>query len=155
MEQFESALSDLVGSVWEQTLGLPILEATDTHPAGLIRTVEGHVHVFGTFQGTVVLSCSVPAATQAATRMFATDDGETTLTPPDLRDTVGELTNIIAGSIKAAAFDDGCQLSLPIVVDGTDYSVKLRGAHVAVRRAFESGGEPIIVTVFRADEPPS
>ena len=63
-------------------------------------------------------------------------------------DAVGELANMVGGSLKGLV-PGPSRLSLPTVVDGSDYSTKIPGAKQVVQAALSAAGEPLIVTVLR------
>lgn len=145
MEDMDRYVTELSAAVWEQTLGLSLDPAgADPSPHG--RTVEGHVHISGRWNGTLVCQCSIGAARRAAHVMFG--HGEEHGSTQEVQDAVGELTNMIGGNLKALMSDDGCFLSLPIVIEGSDYSVRVSGARVIARQAFTSDDEPVVVTLL-------
>lgn len=145
MQDMDRYVSELSAAVWEQTLGLP-LNPTGQVPEVHGRTVEGHVHISGQWTGTVVFQCSVAAAQQAAHVMFGHGSAHESL--QDVQDAVGELTNMIGGNLKALLSDDGCFLSLPMVIEGSDYTVRMSGARVLSRQTFVWEREPVVVTLL-------
>lgn len=145
MQEMDRYVSELSSAVWEQTLGLP-LDAADVAPQSHGRTVEGHVHISGQWTGTLVFQCSIGAAREAAHVMFGPGDEHDS--SQDVQDAVGELTNMIGGNLKALLSDDGCFLSLPMVIEGSDYTVRMSGARVVTRQVFRAGTEPVVVTLL-------
>lgn len=141
----DQCLAELSEAVWSQTLGLS-LEPVGAPPTNTGRTLEGHVHISGKWQGTIVVQCSLAAARDAAQIMFSSQ--EPAESSQDVQDAVGELVNMIGGNIKSLMSEDGCYLSLPIVIEGGDYTVRMAGARVISRRAFVSGQEPVVVTLL-------
>ena len=69
------------------------------------------------------------------------------VTQEELQDAVGELANMIGGSLKGLV-PGPLRLPLPTVVDGIDYSTKIPGAKQMVRASLSSGSEPLMVTVL-------
>jgi chemotaxis protein CheX len=65
----------------------------------------------------------------------------------DVRDVPGELANMIGGNMKSI-LGQGIQLSMPSVVDGGDYSVRVCGVAVRRQLAFESTEGFFWVTVL-------
>ena len=55
----------------------------------------------------------------------------------DVRDTLGELANMIAGNLKAL-LPFGVAISMPSVVEGSDYSLRICGGNQASRLTFSS-----------------
>lgn len=146
MEEMDRYVTELSTAVWEQTLGLPLLPIDNPPLHEGDPTVEGHIHITGEWTGTVVFQCSRTAAQRAAHVMFG--DQEDTGTKRDVQDAVGELTNMIGGNLKSLMSTDGCYLSLPTVIEGSDYSVRMHGTRVVARQAFESDDEPVVVTLL-------
>ncbi len=148
MMSLDECLTEVGENIWSQTLGVSLtpLAAANTNTAGTM--IQGQVQVTGQWQGTLVLQCSEGAARRAASVMFARDEAE--LTQEDVHDTVGELVNMIGGTVKSMVAEDGCFLSLPIVIEGSSFSVHALNTKVIARQAFDDAGEPIIVTVLEA-----
>ena len=59
--------------------------------------------------------------------MFDASNGNVTVR--DIRDTLAELTHIAGGNIKAL-LPPPCYLSLPVVVDGQEYVLRMPGSKV-------------------------
>lgn len=148
MEGLERSVAELAESVWEQTIGVALVPVPAGEPVAEGRTIEGHVHVSGQWRGTLVLQCSFAAAEAATRQMFSL--GESVPTLGDVQDAIGELTNMVGGNVKALMSEDGCFLSLPVVVEGRDFSVHVSGARVMTRHAFTSEGASVVVTLLEA-----
>lgn len=146
MEDMERYVTELSEAVWSQTLGLPLQVSPVVPMASADGTVEGHVHISGRWTGTLVFQCSRTAARRAAQVMFGPESRDGRL--QDDQDAVGELTNMIGGNLKALFSEDGCFLSLPTVIEGTNYHVRMSGAQVLARQTFESDSEPVVVTLL-------
>jgi chemotaxis protein CheX len=140
------AIEELTMAVWMQTLELPLLPSTATPPAGAAHTIQAYVHVSGAWRGTIVVQCPMSLARVATQRMFRLDG-----VPPleDVQDAIGELTNMIGGSVKALIAGENCFLSLPVVVEGHDYRVRVGGgAQVLTQHLMRCEDEPLLVTVL-------
>jgi chemotaxis protein CheX len=149
VEMLNEALGPLGESVWEQTFGLPLVPCEGDAPTGAM--IQGQVHVTGRWQGTLVVQCSPAAARRAAAIMFDRPGDE--LSGEDVCDVVGEVANIFGGNVKGLMAESGCRLSMPLVVIGSGMAIHAPNARIVARQAFESEGEPVIVTVFEAIEP--
>jgi chemotaxis protein CheX len=147
MTSIDACLTEVGESIWSQTLGVSLTPQPDTD-MGELAMIEGQVQVTGGWRGTLVLQCSVGAARRAAGVMFNRHESE--LTPEDVRDTVGELANMIGGTVKSMVAADGCFLSLPIVIEGSDFNVRALNTKIIARQAFDDAGEPVVVTVLEA-----
>ncbi len=145
-------LAEILATIWETQLDLRLGDLSEA-PPGSRETTEGPgpamtgiVHLIGDFNGAVHLKCGRVAVRTAAARMFG--QPEDTLDDADLRDALGELTNMAAGNIKVLL---PCmeRLSLPTVVDGDDYGIVQLESEVVIRLDTSSGGSPVTITVYR------
>lgn len=55
--------------------------------------------------------------------------GSIKLNRDDVRDSLGEIVNMIAGNFKAL-LPDGAAISMPSVVEGSDYTLRVRGGRI-------------------------
>lgn len=147
MDTRTQEICGLSQSVWMQMLGLDLKPCPATAPSASPGSlVEGHVHISGQWRGVLVLQCTAAAAETAAQKIFGL--GDAAPSADDVRDALGELTNMIGGNTKALLSDEGCFLSLPVVVQGRDYAVHIPGAHVVARQEFMSERQFVAVTLF-------
>jgi chemotaxis protein CheX len=148
VDTLSETIAELCEAVWTQTLELPLVHTAEADEQMSGTSLQGHVHITGPWRGTVVLQCSPAFASLAAQRLFGV--GAEPPSQDDIRDTIGELTNIIGGNLKAVLSSNGCQLSLPTVVEGQAFSVSVPGTRTLARDAFVCNGTPIVVTVLEA-----
>lgn len=100
-------------------------------PAGQVTAA---VYFAGPWKGAALIECGLDLAIQFANHLMpgcnpsSFDD--------DVRDCMGELANMIGGNLKAL-LPDGVQLSMPSVVNGSNYSVRMCGQHSFLRLAFD------------------
>ena len=80
---------------------------------------------------------------------LAPNDAPSDIVDDDVRDVLGELANMIGGNMKSV-LGAGIRLSMPTVVDGSDASLRVCGAQVRERLAFQSAVGPFWVTVLAA-----
>ncbi|MCC7126237.1 MAG: chemotaxis protein CheX [Acidobacteria bacterium] len=130
--------------VWQTALGIDLdpVETTEPPPAG--PTLEGVVAITGDWLGAVVVQVPLALADRAARAMFALEDQAAS--PADMRDAIGEITNMTGGNIKGL-LDGTCRLGLPTVVDGSAYHLSIPSAQVVARAVFQHGGDQAVVTV--------
>lgn len=145
MQDIERHVVEFSGAVWEQAVGVPLTPIA-TPPAAGGNTFQGHVHIMGTWTGTVVLQCSEAAARRAAQAFFGDATPEDELR--DMQDAVCELTNMIGGNLKAIVAEQGCTLSIPTVVAGDNYSVRIPLTRTVVRQPFAADDQLVVVTVL-------
>ncbi len=139
-----SELAQIVESVFGTMLGLEAAESGTPWFPGVDRLTSA-VHLAGDWNGAVLVECSRSQACRFAGRFLSMD-------PPGavddvVRDVLGELANMIGGNLKCV-LTRGIRLSMPSVVDGSDYSLRVCGAEVRERLAFECAEGPFWVTVL-------
>ena len=147
-----SDVNELVDMIWSSTLGLHVepLDQADRSD-WVLPPVEAHVHIAGSWRGAVVLHTSQPLATLVAQRMF--DLGAATPTADEIQDAFGEIANMTGGNIKGLLSEGDAYLSLPLVVSGKDYSIRVPRSREVVRAEFLCEGQPLVVTVLQGEAP--
>src|SRR5579871_3440979 len=114
------------------------------------ETLDGIVSITGAWHGAVVVRISRRLAADVARTLLSLGDEEPTST--DLQDAVGELTNTTGGNIKGL-MDGFCHLSLPTVVEGVDYRLRVPSASVVSECGFLCNDEPMVVRLIAAGAP--
>jgi chemotaxis protein CheX len=146
VEIVPTELAQIVESVFETMLSLEAFEGGPPWFPGGDRLTAA-VHLAGDWNGAVLIECDRRQACQFAARFLG-------LALPEcvddvVRDVLGELINMIGGNIKSV-LTRGIQLSMPMVVDGSDYCLRICGANVRERLAFRCTEGPFWVTVMRS-----
>ena len=144
MKASSEQVRSVVHAVWSTQLGLEIQNADGPAENPIAETLTAAIHITGDDRGGIRLECSRPLVRRAAAIMFSVPENE--LTPEDERDVIGELTNVIAGNIKALIPGEN-SLSLPTIVEGTDYQVSTTDVKDSEDHHFSLDGEPMVVTV--------
>jgi len=103
------------------------------------------VYLEGEWNGAVSLECNQAQACQFAGRFLSTDPPEAV--DDDVRDALGELVNMIGGNIKSIMAKD-IRLSMPSVIDGHDYGLRICGSHTRDVNSFQFFGGTFSVTVL-------
>lgn len=99
------------------------------------RSVTAAIYFAGPWKGAAMLECSREAAF-LFTRILG-DGPEPYDVDEAVRDVLGELANTVGGNLKAI-LPKGVSLSMPIVVEGTDYVIWFSGGNIVSRMAFAS-----------------
>jgi len=139
-----SEVAQIVESVFDTMMGLELSEAgTPWCPSG--ERLTAVVHWIGAWNGAVLLECDRGLACRLAGRFLGME-------PPDtvdevVRDVFGELANMIGGNMKCV-LTPGIHLSMPSVLDGGDYSLRIYGAEVCGRIAFQCVDSLFWVTIL-------
>lgn len=143
LSPYRDSLAGLVTSVFETLLNLPVRERLETPPA-LPNSFSGAIYYAGAWQGAFLVECSHEQAFDWAARLMS-------LQPPislaDAKDSLGELTNVIAGNLKAL-LPPGVALSLPSVVQGNDYSLSIHGRQLSEVLDLEDALGPFRITLL-------
>jgi chemotaxis protein CheX len=139
-----SELAQIVGSVFATMLSLDVSESETPWFAGKDRLTSA-VHLAGDWNGAVLLECDQRQACRFAGRFLSMD-------PPDsvddvVRDVLGELANMIGGNLKCV-LTRGIRISMPSVVDGSEYSLRVCGAELRERLSFQCAEGPFWIMVL-------
>ncbi len=139
-----SELTQIVESVFAAMLSMEVVECGEPwYPGGDRLTAA--VHLAGEWDGVVLLECNRGQACRFAARFLST---ETPVAVDDVvRDVLGEMANMIGGNLKCI-LRRGIRLSMPSVVDGTHYSVRVCGSRLCEQLAFRCDDVPFWVTVL-------
>jgi len=144
VEVVPSELAQIVDSVFQTMLNLEVEGGrTPWFPDGDRLTAA--VHLAGDWNGAVLVECDRGQARRFAGRYLSLD-------PPDtvndvVRDVLGELANMVGGNLKCV-LAQGIQLSMPSVVDGSDYSLRVCRAEVIERLPFQCAEGEFWITVL-------
>ena len=143
----EEEILQIVQSIWMSILDLEIRldsSADGRLREGTGRSLTGCVQLTGDFEGAALLDCTGELARRVAAVMF--EEQPDALSIAEVQDALGELTNMVAGNIKPL-LSGSSRLSLPSVVEGSDYSVIVPGSRALLQVGFECEGEPLMVTL--------
>jgi len=125
VEVAPARLNEIAEKVWAMVLGLELLPSK-CDPARTDAFVLGRVTITGTWHGAVTLGCSPLVARHAAAAMFGKRPNEAE--PDEIRDALGELTNMVGGNFKTLLEGD-CRLSMPDVKDAVCFQDVLPAEH--------------------------
>lgn len=146
MTDAEQDIVEIAQSIWETLFSAPLTSV----PAGVALpdadVMTGCIHIDGAWNGAVMLQLPQALAEQLSAELFQ-QEGPTT--SEELDDTVGELTNMLAGNIKAL-LPEPSRISLPTVAHGADYDLRVMGTEVEATVAFVCLDSPLVVTLLRS-----
>ncbi len=141
-------LFEILETIWSTQLGF---EIDDDEQAATVlgdsteNLMTGIVQISGGFAGAVHLICARSVVQAAAARMFSMPEGD--LGDEDLRDALGELTNMVGGNLKTLL--PGSEfISLPTVIEGSDYGVARLDSEVVARTEASYEGQPMRAVLF-------
>lgn len=147
MEFDKNLLMEVVESVWLSTIGLSIEPTEDlTPPEGAdARYLYGRVEIQGAWNGVATITCPTTLARQAMSIMCDVD--QDTLTDDEVKDALGEVTNMIGGNVKSLV-PGPSHLTLPQVGAGFDDGLSTAGGAKPVSQVgFTCLGELLMVTL--------
>jgi len=146
MEIDSGTLSALAADIWSSMLSID-LQPGDGEVVELsgTRTLTGCVQITGGWAGAVTIRCATATAQRFAAVMFGCEpDG---LSDEEVRDALGELTNMLAGSVKGMVPEE-CQLGIPAVADGLDYMLFVPKGKVLTKSDLNYGSDAVEVLVY-------
>ncbi|HVN03848.1 MAG TPA: chemotaxis protein CheX [Bryobacteraceae bacterium] len=97
--------------------------------------VTSAVQFVGEWQGATLVECGAQQACEFATLFMGID--RPAAVDDDVRDVMGELANMVAGNLKSL-LPRGVHLSIPSVVEGSDYKLSLCGIQAVEQMSFAS-----------------
>ena len=132
--------------IWAYMLGLTIV-TTDAAENILLGepSIGACVQLVGAWNGAVRLDCAIALAREAAGCFLGKEAGTTSM--DEIRDTVGELANMAAGSVKAL-LPQPTHISLPAVADGDHYDLTVRKGRLLLQCPFACGGKSFLVSLI-------
>jgi chemotaxis protein CheX len=135
-------LHSVIDAVLVATFGVTAREAVLPPKGPFMSALVG---IAGQWNGAVIVGCSPALVARFACSMFGLPEDE--LGREHLEDTMGELANMVGGNLKSM-IPPSNKLSLPTVVEGRDYRVRVPNASVVHDISLDIDGEPMRVTVL-------
>jgi len=129
--------------VFELMLGSHLTESAMAEDTGL--DITSMVGLAGQLCGVLSVRCSGKAAALMASKMLGMDLNKV---GHEMADALGEVCNMVAGNFKnkVSGLAEGCMLSPPTVITGSDYSLhSLADSPLETRLLFE--GMPIVISL--------
>lgn len=114
----------IVGTVVDAMFRMPLLDWKAEHRA-TDAPLSSLIGIAGQWNGAILVECTPALATRMASVMFAMEPAS--VTREHIEDVMAELANMIGGNLKALLTPPNA-LSLPTVIEGRDYRVRVPGA---------------------------
>lgn len=107
-------------------------------------SITGMVGFAGTYSGVISIHCPVSLALKITSSMLGMECDEVN---DDLNDAIGEIANMLGGSVKLVLSKGGLdvKLSIPTVISGEDYTVNSLSDIDCVVIPFNLDGEKFLV----------
>ena len=149
-QTYEAETQQIVVDVFTSMLKMDVERVAlpgDNHNSPVLTAA---VHFVGSWKGALRIECT-PEQTFEYTRRLLGVDLPTEVNE-DVCDAFGELANMIGGNLKAV-LPPVVQLSMPSVVKGVDYAMRICHAVPACKLAFQSELGAFQVTLVEFVEP--
>lgn len=143
----ESDVRQLTSEIWGGMLQIE-LAPSETVQCGS-KGIGACVQISGAWEGAVRVDCPLQLARLATARFLAVEPEQVDIV--QIRDAMGELANMSAGSVKPL-LPPPCQLSLPSVADGADYTLTVPHVSIILDTAFNFQGEPLRIAVLQRND---
>jgi len=107
-------------------------------------SITGMVGFAGTYSGVISIHCPVSLAMKITSNMLGMECDEVN---DDLNDAIGEIANMLGGSVKQVLSKGGLdvKLSIPTVISGEDYTVNSLSDSDCVVIPFIAEGQKFLV----------
>jgi len=131
--------------VFELMLGCQLLQASEPLKEDKLD-IATMVGLAGQLCGVLTIRCTAKSAAQMASRMLGVDAEKA---GPEMWDAAGEVCNMVAGNFKnkIAGLGDGCMLSVPTVITGTDYNMHSLADSGKLRANMVFEGSPLLISL--------
>jgi len=129
LDTYRADLANIVATVFQTMLDIEMQPAEAPYTP-IANAVTGAVYFAGEWRGALLIECTRQQACYLAHRFMGVETPSAV--DDDVRDTVGELANMLAGNLKSV-LPRGVGLSMPSVVEGTDYSLRICGGNAVER----------------------
>jgi len=144
----EADLTRIVQDVFQTMLRTEV-EARDMRVEDLgPPVVSASMHLGGNWNGAVLMQCHLSTACAFAAAMTGMAQPRTA--DDDVKDVMGELINMVAGNFKGLL--GGAYLSMPTVVEGQDYRLRILRGKQTARVCFQTAEGPVVLTVVELGE---
>lgn len=148
MEAYRLEVSEIVANVFGTMLGempQPVNEVWTAEPGRL----SAAVFFAGEWKGAALVECSEEMARYWTSKLMSIEVPDEF--GDDVEDTLGEIVNMVGGNLKSV-LPRGVGLSMPIVVHGKNYSMRICGGNMTSRQSFQTSRGVFWVTLVEVLE---
>lgn len=137
-----------VSHVFNTMYGQPSKILTESTPIS-VTSIMSSIGFVGTVNGLVYMTLPKDFALSVTEKILGMPAG-----PDMLPDTIGELSNMIAGSFKNQLVDAGypCKLTLPAIIAGTNLSVVVSKKVQHYQYLLQCGADAMHFDIYLSDE---
>ena len=143
-EPYGERCAQIVAMVFETMLGLTVdpLPVMETVPPPVFTSA---IYFVGAWKGALLFECTAPDAFALTAHLMSIP--EPASFDDDVRDSLGEIVNMIGGNFKGL-LPQGTMLSMPSVIEGRQYSLRLPAVPLATE-TLQFSGNPLTVTLVK------
>ena len=146
---FSAALLEGVKEVFETMIFMDIEESSEPEEKIENDSLLGSITFQGEIEGCLGIRCGMPCAQTIAANMLGMDPGEE-ISQPEICDAIGEVSNMVLGSIKSRIQESAgeLQVSIPTVVSGQNLENNLGEGASTILVKVNTGDEYVIELSF-------
>ena len=146
---FSTALLEGVKEVFETMIFMDIEESCEPEEKIEDDSLLGSITFKGNIEGCLGIRCGMPCARTIAANMLGMDPGEE-ISQPEICDAIGEVSNMVLGSIKSRIQESAgeLQVSIPTVVSGQNLENNLGEGASTILVKVNTGDEYVIELSF-------
>ncbi len=132
VEAYQAEVGEIVGNVFGTMLGeVPV--AVENMWAPETGRLTAAIYFAGDWKGAVLVECPDEMALFWTSRLMSIE--MPVEFNDDVEDALGEIVNMVGGNLKSV-LPPGVGLSMPSVVRGKNYSLKVCGGNFTIRKSF-------------------
>ena len=148
-DTFSEALVTGAREVFETMIYMSVEECNDNYETIESPALMSSITFKGNYSGCLGFCCGMDTATQIAANMLGTQ-GTDELSEGEVRDAIGEIANMVLGSVKANLLEviGDVQVSIPTVVSGSDLSNSIGEGAEAIEVSVSLDDAMAMLTLF-------
>ena len=143
----------IVEDVFRTMLNMDVAPCLAGEPGAQVLTAS--VQFVGEWKGAVLLTCGAKLAQAFAAHLMPAPSGPDgsvsepeAISKDDIADTLGEVANMIGGNLKSV-LPAGVVLSIPAVIEGRDFALRICGGNEFYTNYFACDAGPFEITLVR------
>ena len=144
LHNYKDTATTVVREVFATMLGTEAASVESSEVRELSHPVVGAVYFAGSWKGAVLLECERPLSFALTAQLMSIEQPESV--DDDVRDAMGEIANMIAGNLKSSLPAE-THLSMPSVVEGSQFTLRVCGGNESMRMDFDSSRGPFSLTL--------
>ena len=144
LHNYKDTATTVVQEIFSTMLGTQVTPFESSEVRELSHPVVGAVYFAGNWKGAVLLECERPLSFALTAQLMSIKQPDSL--DDDVRDTMGEIVNMIAGNLKSS-LPSGTHLSMPSVVEGSQFTLRVCGGNESIRMDFDSSRGPFSLTL--------